>query len=53
MKTRQVISILCGIVHAIERMNVQYIENAPTADWVGAYKEAIRCVMLVHRSEKV
>ena len=48
MEAEKVLCILWGIVHAIERMDVQHIKNAPAAEWTGAYKEAIRCVKLVH-----
>ena len=47
------ISVLWGIVHGIERMNVTAKENTPVAEWTGAFKEAIRCVELVHKGEMV
>lgn len=46
------INTLWGIVHILERVDPVNGKNALPAIWAEAFREAIRCVELVHGSEK-
>lgn len=49
---RETVNVLWGIVHILERIDPANGKNALPAMWAKAFREAIRCVELVHESEK-